>query len=96
MQPPVSLTIPEGFTKGQPTAPGCYVILSRKTAGGFSLFVADIFTRLVGSCVRLTGVRTSGGRNRVFGITSSVLAYKLIGPALLDDVAKATEFFDDL
>lgn len=41
-RPPVTLLLPEGFSKGRPVDPGCYLLLVRNQNHGFRLLVVEI------------------------------------------------------
>ena len=41
-RPPVTLLLPEGFSKGRPVDPGSYLLLVRNQNHGFRLLVVEI------------------------------------------------------
>ena len=96
-KPPAILMMPKGFIRGLPSESGCYLLISRRDDGGFRLDLADIMRREVGGLVRLTGIRIEyGNRVNLFPVNSKVIAYRPIDSLSVEQVAKATEFFDDL
>lgn len=96
-KPPRTLLMPKGFIRGLPSESGCYLLISRRDDGGFRLDLADVMRREVGGRVRFTGVRVDyGDRVNLFPLTCNVIAYRLIDSLSVEQVAKATEFFDDL
>lgn len=85
-RPPVTLLLPEGFSKGRPVDPGSYLLLVRNQNHGFRLLVVEIAKHSAAAWASIFA----------FPLTREILAYKRIGSFSLRDMAEATEYIDDL
>lgn len=96
-RPPVTLLLPEGFSKGRPVDPGSYLLLARNQNHGFRLLVVEIAKHSAAAWASIFATYCDDtGRLHAFPLTREILAYKRIGSFSLRDMAEATEYIDDL
>lgn len=87
-RPPVTLLLPEGFSKGRPVDPGSYLLLVRNQNHGFRLLVVEIAKHSAAAWASIFATYCDDtGRLHAFPLTREILAYKRIGSFSLRDLS---------